>query len=587
MPTQITALDVTKAYDGRPVLEGVTCSLAVGGRTGVIGENGSGKTTLLRLLAGRERPDHGQVVLTAEGGTGYLAQDAHLPPHATVQEVLDDALADLRAIEARMRLLESAMADGPGGADRAGRADVAGRTDGPGGSGGGEAVLSEYGDLLTLFELRGGYDADARTERALHGLGLAGLRRDRAAGTLSGGEQARLRLAAVLVAAPEVLLLDEPTNHLDDTALTWLEDHLRSRRGTTAVVSHDRVFLERVATDLLEVDADRRRVVRYGNGYAGYLAERAAARRRRVQEYERWRDDVDAVREAAATTARRVAPGREMKDRNKMAYGRAAGRVQQSLASRVRNAEERLRRLLADPVPPPPEPLRFAPPLRAGSAARAGGGDGADGAVRAGGGVRGALLDAGGVAVAGRLAPVSLTVAAGERLLVTGPNGAGKSTLLHVLAGELAPDAGTVARRGRIAHLRQETAPGRPGQTLLEAFAHGRPGPPQEHAERLLSLGLFDRGRLDVPVRALSTGQRQRLALARLVDEPADVLLLDEPTNHLSLALAEELEEALEHYDGALVLVSHDRRTLQRWKGSRLDLRAPAGSPAESPAGGR
>ncbi|WP_404815317.1 ribosomal protection-like ABC-F family protein [Streptomyces thermolineatus] len=560
MPTQITALDVTKAYDGRPVLEGVTCSLAVGGRTGVIGENGSGKTTLLRLLAGRERPDHGQVVLTAEGGTGYLAQDAHLPPHATVQEVLDDALADLRAIEARMRLLESAMADGEG------------RPDGPGRPDGGEAVLSEYGDLLTLFELRGGYDADARTERALHGLGLAGLRRDRAAGTLSGGEQARLRLAAVLVAAPEVLLLDEPTNHLDDTALTWLEDHLRSRRGTTAVVSHDRVFLERVATDLLEVDADRRRVVRYGNGYAGYLAERAAARRRWAQQYERWRDDVDGAREAAATTARRVAPGREMKDRNKMAYGRAAGRVQQSLASRVRSAEERLRRLLADPVPPPPEPLRFAPPLRA---------------VRADGGVRGALLDAGGVAVEGRLAPVSLTVAAGERLLVTGPNGAGKSTLLHVLAGELVPDAGTVARRGRIAHLRQETAPGRPGQTLLEAFAHGRPGPPEEHAERLLSLGLFDRGRLDVPVRALSTGQRQRLALARLVDEPADVLLLDEPTNHLSLALAEELEEALEHYDGALVLVSHDRRTLQRWKGPRLDLRAPADSPAESPAGGR
>ncbi|GAA2499634.1 ABC-F family ATP-binding cassette domain-containing protein [Streptomyces thermolineatus] len=586
MPTQITALDVTKAYDGRPVLEGVTCSLAVGGRTGVIGENGSGKTTLLRLLAGRERPDHGQVVLTAEGGTGYLAQDVHLPPHATVQEVLDDALADLRAIEARMRLLESAMADGPGGADRAGR------TDGAGGPGGGEAVLSEavlseYGDLLTLFELRGGYDADARTERALHGLGLAGLRRDRAAGTLSGGEQARLRLAAVLVAAPEVLLLDEPTNHLDDTALTWLEDHLRSRRGTTAVVSHDRVFLERVATDLLEVDADRRRVVRYGNGYAGYLAERAAARRRWAQQYERWRADVDGAREAAATTARRVVPGREMKDRNKMAYGMAAGRVQQSLASRVRNAEERLRRLLADPVPPPPEPLRFAPPLRAGSAARAaraGRGDGGDGA---GGGVRGALLDAGGVAVAGRLAPVSLTVAAGERLLVTGPNGAGKSTLLHVLAGELAPDAGTVARRGRIAHLRQETAPGRPGQTLLEAFAHGRPGPPEEYAERLLSLGLFDRERLDVPVQALSTGQRQRLALARLVDEPADVLLLDEPTNHLSLALAEDLEEALEHYDGALVLVSHDRRTLQRWKGPRLDLRAPAGSPAESPAGGR
>ncbi|MEO3784117.1 ribosomal protection-like ABC-F family protein [Actinocorallia sp. B10E7] len=531
MPTQIAALAVSKSFNGRLVLDSVTCSLAAGERTGIIGENGSGKTTLLRLLAGRERPDQGEVVVQADGGVGYLAQDERLEPQATVQQIIDRALSDLRAVEERMRRLEAAMADGD------------------------ESGMTEYGDLMTVFELRGGYDADARVERALHGLGLGLVGRDRTVGGLSGGEQVRLRLAAVLAAAPEVLLLDEPTNHLDEDALSWLEEHLRTRRGTTVAVSHDRVFLERVATSLLEVDADRHRVVRYGNGYAGYLAEKAAARQRWAQEHEQWRADIDRLREAAATTARRVAPGRPMKDGNKMAYDRAGGRVQQSLASRVRNAEERLRRLLADPVPPPPEPLRFTPVLRARH-------------------LEGVVLDAADISVTDRLDRMSLTIKAGEHLLVTGPNGAGKSTLLRVLAGEIVPDSGNVTHRGRIGYLPQEPRPGEPDETVLAAFARGRAGEAAGHAERLLSLGLFDRDQISVPVGRLSTGQLQRLALARLLSEPSDVLLLDEPTNHVSPVLVEELEAALSGYDGAVVIVSHDRRLRRRWWGTRLDMQA-------------
>ncbi|MER7987767.1 ribosomal protection-like ABC-F family protein [Streptomyces noursei] len=537
MPTQISALTVSKSFHGRLVLDAVTCSLAVGERTGIIGENGSGKSTLLRLFAGRERPDQGEVVVQATGGVGYLAQDEQLAPEATVQEVIDRALGDLRAVEQRMRCLEAAMADGD------------------------ESGLAEYGEMMTVFELRGGYDADARVERALHGLGLGLVGRERTVGSLSGGERVRLRLAAVLAAAPEVLLLDEPTNHLDDDALRWLEEHLRARRGTTVAVSHDRVFLERVATTLLEVDADRRRVDRYGNGYSGYLAEKAAARQRWAQAHDQWRADVDRLREAAATTARQVAPGRAMKDGNKMAYDRAGGRVQQSLASRVRNAEERLRRLVADPVPPPPEPLCFTPVLRARR-------------------LEGVVLDAADVAVTDRLARTSLALTAGDRLLVTGANGAGKSTLLRVLAGELAPDAGQVSRRGRIGYLSQDPRPGKPDDTVLTAFARGRAGAAEAQAERLLSLGLFDRDHLTVPVGRLSTGQLQRLALARLLDAPSDVLLLDEPTNHLSPALVEELESALSGYDGTLVIVSHDRRLRRRWRGTQLDLRATAASAA-------
>ncbi|MBA9001975.1 ribosomal protection-like ABC-F family protein [Thermomonospora cellulosilytica] len=533
MSTQLTALAVTKAYRGRPVLDAVTCSFPANERTGIVGENGSGKTTLLRLLAGRERPDQGEIVVRADGGVGYFAQDGRLDPRLTVQQVIDRALHELRAIEGRMRRLEAEMA------------------------GGDESGLAEYGDLLTVFELRGGYDADARMERALHGLGLGRLDRDRAVGGLSGGQRVRLRLASVLAAGPEVLLLDEPTNHLDDNALTWLEEYLRTRRGTTVAVSHDRVFLERVTTGLVEVDADRRRVVRYGNGYAGYLAEKAAARRRWAQEHARWRDEVARLREAAATTARRVAPGREMKDGNKMAYDRAGGRVQQSVASRVRNAEERLRRLLADPVPPPPEPLRFAPPL---SAAR----------------LEGVVLDAADVRVNGRLDRMSLTVKAGERLLISGPNGAGKSTLLRVLAGDLAPDEGRATRRGRIGHLPQDPVFPQADEPLLNAFARGRSGRAEDHIDLLLSLGLFERDLLTVPVGRLSTGQRQRLALARLVTAPADVLLLDEPTNHLSPALVEELEAALAAYEGTLVVVSHDRLLRRRWRGDHLQMPAPA-----------
>ncbi|MGY1436544.1 ribosomal protection-like ABC-F family protein [Streptomyces reniochalinae] len=546
MPTQISASAVTKSYAGRTVLDGVSCALSAGERAGIVGENGSGKTTLLRLFTGQEQPDQGEIIVHAEGGVGHLAQEERLPPALTVQQVIDGALRELRDMEQRLRTLEAAISE----------TDAAGRP-----SPNSQKAQREYGELLTAFELRGGYEAEARVERALHGLGLGVLSRERTVGGLSGGERVRLRLAALLAASPEVLVLDEPTNHLDDAALRWLEDHLRTRRGTTLAVSHDRAFLERVATTLWEVDADRHQVVRYGNGYAGYLAEKAAARRRWAEAHERWQAEAEHLRETAATTARRVAPGRAMKDGNKMAYDRAAGRVQQSLAGRVRNAEERLRRLLADPVPPPPVPLRCT-------------------AALSGSGLRGTVLDAENLSVRGRLARTDLTVAAGERLLVTGPNGAGKSTLLDVLAGRAEPDTGRISRRGRIGHLPQDPeVAAAAGASLLHAYAEGRPGPVEEHAERLLSLGLFAAERLEVPVARLSTGQRQRLALARLVTEPVDVLLLDEPTNHLSPALVEELEEALDAYAGALVVVSHDRRLRQRWRGAHLALEGEAPLP--------
>ncbi|WP_228010552.1 ATP-binding cassette domain-containing protein [Nonomuraea phyllanthi] len=431
------------------MLVDVSMSVGLGERAGIVGENGSGKSTLLRLLAGVEPPDDGDV--TTADDTGYLSQTLDLPPSHTVQQAVDAALADLRAMERRMRDLESALANqatprrteatavsdevptehhdavtaqhsettaecsevpakcGDAGTAEHGeataqrgdvatkrgetterrgeateqrgevaeqrgevaeqrgevaeqRGEVATKHDEATDNRGEVAIeyadlMDEYGELLTAYELRGGYEADARVDKAFHGLGLSHVGRDRVLSSLSGGEQARLGLACVLAAAPRVLLLDEPTNHLDESALTWLESRLREHRGTVVVVSHDRVFLDRVATAVIEVEHGS--ITRFGGGYTGFLAAKAAARARWEQSYAAWCEEVRQVREYAATTAHRVAAGRLMRDNNKMAYDRNAGRVQSSVASRVRNAQERLRRLEADPVPRPPAPLRF------------------------------------------------------------------------------------------------------------------------------------------------------------------------------------------------------------------------------------
>ncbi|MBH5337361.1 ABC-F family ATP-binding cassette domain-containing protein [Streptomyces pactum] len=531
MPTQIALHHVTVSRGGRTLLDDVSFTVRPGERIGVVGENGAGKSTLLKLLAGKLEPDDGTVTVLTGGGAGHLAQTPELPPGSTVRDAVDTALADLRAMEGRLRELESAL------------------------DGGGTGPLQEYGDLLTAFEARGGYEADVRIERARHGLGLAHIGPGRLLGSLSGGEQARLGLACLIAAAPEVMLLDEPTNHLDGAALTWLEDALRAHRGTVVAVSHDRVFLERVATAVVEVDAGRRTLVRHGGGYAGFLAGKAVARRRWEQEYGQWCAETAALAEAAAGAARRVAPGRARTDGNKMAYDRDKGRVQASVSSRVRNAQERLRRLREAPVPRPPDPLRFTARPEAGA-------------------TEGTLVALDGVRVGDRLAVDRLTVEAGERLLVHGPNGAGKSTLLRVMAGLLPPDEGSVHRRGRIGHLAQEIPVTRPAERLLGAFGRGLPGTPEEHTELLLSYGLFHARDLDVPVGVLSAGQRRRLALARLLARPADLLLLDEPANHLALDLVEELEQALEHWTGALVVVSHDRMLRDRFTGRRCEIRA-------------
>ncbi|MFC8094175.1 ribosomal protection-like ABC-F family protein [Streptomyces sp. NPDC057301] len=530
---QLSVKDVTKSYGTRTVLDQVSFTVRPGEKAAVIGENGSGKSTLLRLLAEAEVPDAGEITVSFPGGAGHLTQTLDLDPDCTVQDAVDLALTELRDMERRLREAEESLGEAS------------------------QDELAAYGELLMAYEERGGYEADARVDAAMHGLGIAGITRDRALGSLSGGEQSRLALACVLAAAPELLLLDEPTNHLDATAVRWLEDHLRAHRGTVVAVTHDRGFLERIATTILEVDRDAYTVHRYGDGWTGYRTAKAAARRRAAQEHADWLEEVARTEELVEAAGKRLAgTGKDPRQ----GFGKHRRSHEAKLGGQVRAARERLAHLRRNPVAAPPEPLRFTAALSA-----------------AGGGhpVERPLAELDDVMVAERLRlDGTLTIAPGQRLLVTGENGAGKTTLLRVLAGDLEPDAGAVRRPARIGYLAQELPPRSTRLPLLAAFATGRPGLPEEYAEQLLALGLFREEDLHVPVAALSAGQQRRLQIAILVTRPADLLVLDEPTNHIALDLIEDLEAALAAYPGAVVAVSHDRGFRERFTGERLELRA-------------
>lgn len=536
--SQIALNEITKRYGDHTVFDHVSLTIAPGERVGVIGDNGSGKSTLLRLLAGRTHPDNGDLTVRTPGGIGYLPQTLEpvsgVAPVGTVGEVIDTALRELRELEGRIRSAEASL----GAA--------------------GEEEMNAYSELLTEFEARGGHDADTRVDTGLYRLGLPDLDRNRPLRTLSGGERSRLALAATLAADPELLLLDEPTNDLDDRAVAWLEARLRRHRGTVVAVTHDRAFLRGVTDTVLEVDADTRRMHRHGNGYDGYLAARAAARSRWIREYEEWKQELDRQRRLVVNNAQRLdAIPRKME---KAAFGHGAFRMRgaaHGTMGRIRNAKEREQRLVENPVAPPPVPLRMAAEFNT---------DGTEGNTPV------TTLD--GVRVGSRLHVPFLRIGRGERVLVTGPNGAGKSTLLKVLAEELEPDTGLVSVPGRVGLLRQDDPLPRPGRTLLEAYAEGRPWAVEEYRDELASLGLFRPGELDRPADSLSVGQRRRIEVARLASGAHDLLLLDEPTNHLSPGLVEELEEALSHYTGALVVVTHDRRMRERFTGRHLRLDA-------------
>ncbi|WP_069387959.1 ATP-binding cassette domain-containing protein, partial [Cellulosimicrobium cellulans] len=432
---------------------------------------------------------------------------------------------------------------------------------------------------------------DARAARTLAGLGLdvEGVA-DRPVGSLSGGQRTRLGLAALLVRQPGALLLDEPTNHLDDDAAEFLAAALRALPGAVVLASHDRVFLDEVCTEILDLDpsveplrgaaADGASpgITAYGGTYSDYLEAKRVERERWEQRFAAEQEELRELRRAVAVTARDVSKNRERGNQAKILYDFKGERVQSQVSRRVRNAQQRLDTLEREQVRRPPAPLRFAPPHADG-----GRGAGAPGAGDLAVWARGVVVHRDGpVPVGERAARLdmaasgvpSLEVARGARLLITGANGAGKSTLLHVLAGDLEPDAGTVGRaRGvRVGLLEQDVHLHDDERTPREILALVQGGDGAAHDARVDAHGLIAPRDLGRPLADLSVGQRRRLVLAMLVSQAPDVLLLDEPTNHVSLTLATELMAAVQDWPGAVVVASHDRWLRRHWTSDVVHL---------------
>ena len=550
MSAMLVASDLSKSYEGRTVLAHVDLAVDPGQRVGLVGENGVGKSTLLRLLAGLEDPDSGATARPAR--LGYLHQEPPFARDAVVGDLLAEALADVRALTEE---LEAAAAGVDALAD--------------------DAAQDRYAAALARAELAEVWDADIRVARTLAGLDLAGLDRERRIAHMSGGQRTRLGLAALLIRQPEALILDEPTNHLDDAAAEFLAGALRALPGAVLFASHDRVFLQEIATAIVDHDptreasaAGRTAATWYGGGYRDYLTAKAKERRAWETQYAAEQEELAALRTSVRVGARQVSHERDMTDNNKMGYKNRGERVEGQVSRRVRNARTRLETLEAAQVPRPPVPLRFEPPR--GRALPTPGPDAAAPVV----------LEVRRGVVHGRLDLLAagqgkLRVHAGGRLLITGTNGSGKSTLLHVLAGDLALTSGTVRRADdvQIALLEQDLhlhGEQRTPRELLTLMAGPTAG------DRVRDFGLVAERDLDRAIGDLSVGQRRRVVLAMIVMHSPDVLLLDEPTNHLSLTLAEELMDALDAWPGAVVVASHDRWLRRRWRGDKVHLPPPA-----------
>ncbi|MDR3036179.1 MAG: ATP-binding cassette domain-containing protein [Kitasatospora sp.] len=520
----------------RRILDGISLTASPGRRIGLIGENGVGKSTLLRVLAGVDEPDAGRVTRPAD--LGFLHQEMPFEADSTIAAVLDEALREAREDLAELDRLGERLAvlpeDDPEHPE----------------------LLDTYGRRLEQAQFRESWDADRRAALVLDGLGLGAFGHDRTLGSLSGGQRGRLALAALLVRRPSALLLDEPTNHLDDGAAAFLEEQVRGLPGAVMLASHDRAFLDAVCTDLIDLDPAVDGPVRYGGNYTAYLAAKHAERVRWERRYGKEQQELAELREAAGATAQRVAPDRGRTDNEKMGYGHRAGRVQNQISRRVRNATRRLEELERTQVAEPPRPLRFATGELAARSQ-----EGPQPLV--------ALHD---VQVPGRLALDDLAITPTDRLLVTGDNGAGKSTLLAVLAGRLDAE-GEMRRRHRltVGLLTQDTVFERPDRTVRDTY-EGSLGAVRAEKVPLDSLGLLHDADLGKAVGQLSGGQRRRLARARLVARPPQLLLLDEPTNHLSPTLCDELEDALGSGPGAIVVASHDRWLRRRWQGREVRL---------------
>lgn len=527
MTATLVAKNLAAGHGDRSLFTGLDLVVAPGDVIGLVGANGAGKSTLLRLLAGLAAPEQGELRLSPPTATvGHLPQEPERRPGETVREFLARRTGVAEAQRA-MDEATRALVDGAPGADDA------------------------YATSLERWLSLGGADLDERAEEVAGSLGLAvGL--DQPMTSLSGGQAARAGLASLLLSRYDVFLLDEPTNDLDLDGLERLERFVAGLRAGTVVVSHDREFLTRTVTKVLELDLAQRQINLYGGGYQAYLEEREVARRHARDEYEEYADKRAALQDRAqmqrtwmdkgVKNARRKAGG----DNDKIGR-KFRSEASEKQAAKARQTQRMIERLEVVEEPRKEWELR----MEIASAPRSG-------AVVAT--LRDAEVRRGGFT----LGPVSLRIDWADRVAVTGANGAGKSTLLGALLGRVPLDAGHAALGSGVllGEVDQARALFHGPQTLLDAFRPAVPDLEPADIRTLLAKFGLKADHVTRPAAGLSPGERTRAALALLQGRGVNLLVLDEPTNHLDLPAIEQLESALDAYQGTLLLITHDRRML-------------------------
>jgi ATP-binding cassette subfamily F protein 3 len=515
--------NVSKSFGDNLVFQRVSFSLNRGERLALVGPNGCGKTTLLRIILGEIQPDTGSARLSpANVRAGYLAQALEYKPDQTVGQVVQGAIAGLSEVERRLEVLSALMAT------------VQGKEL--------QRLMGEYDRALETFERLGGYQIGARTDAILDGLDLGDLDQDTPVDILSGGQKTRLGLARLLISGPDLLLLDEPTNHLDIEALEWLEGFLQAFDGAILIVSHDRTFLDRTVSAILEMDLLTQTVTEYAGTYSDYVD---AKERQREKHWAAYKDQQEFIARlegnlaAKKNYARSIELGTIDFGPRKIAKGIARKAVvQQRRIQRLLDSEERIAR----PQHTWQMKLEFVDTPASGRDVL---------------NLEEVTMGFGNQVL---FRDVKLTLRAGERIVLVGPNGSGKTTLARLIQGELEPLDGRV-RLGagvKLGYYAQEQEDLDPQTTPYESIRAVAPMT-ETQARTFLHYFLFSGDEAFQTVGSLSFGERARLALARLVAQGCNFLLLDEPINHLDIPSRSRFEQAMTAFQGTVLAVVHDR----------------------------